>query len=181
MSRELHAFEVPDMSALARGLKRELDLREDKPGHVEILNMLARAAGFRNYQHWRASRAAQQRLTAPAAPAVAVDHARVEMALRCFDEAGVLSRWPARTNLQQLCLWGLWSRVPARRALTEKEVNEVLKAGHGFGDHALLRREMVNRRLLQRTADCKVYHRVEQTPPGDALALLRGLRRDGRD
>ena len=41
-------------------------------------------------------------------------------------------------------LWGLWMRFDARRRYTEREVNEVLKAWHLFGDHCTLRRELVD-------------------------------------
>lgn len=173
MSRIINSYEAPDLSALARSIKRELDSKVEKPGHVEILNILSRAAGFRNYQHLKASRAAETRLASPVEPEVAVDFRRVEAAARCFDPAGVLLRWPGRTNLQQLCLWKLWSVFPADAEMTEPEVNAILKRRHAFGDHALVRREMVNLGLLSRTADCRSYRRVERRPPPDALALIR--------
>lgn len=180
MSREHLSFEAPDISALAKSLKRELDGRNERPGHVELLNILSRAAGFRNFQHLKASRAAESRMSAPAEPAAAVDHARVEVALRCFEADGVLARWPARTGLQQLCLWVLWAAFPAETDMSEKDVNMLLKTRHRFGDHALLRREMVNRKLLFRTPDCRLYRRIEQRPPPEALALFAALARKGR-
>lgn len=173
MSRIIHAYQAPDLSALAKTLKRELDARTDPPGHVEILNMLSRAAGFRNYQHLKASRAAEARLSAPPSPEPQVDFRRVEAAARCFDATGVLLRWPGKTHLQQLCLWKLWSFFPSEEELNEKAVNALLKRHHAFGDHALIRREMVNLRLLSRTPDCRLYRRVERRPPPDALALIR--------
>ncbi|WP_454287808.1 DUF2087 domain-containing protein [Rhizobium arsenicireducens] len=57
--------------------------------------------------------------------------------------------------------------------MTERQVNELVKRRHAFGDHALIRREMVNLKLLSRTADCRSYRRVERRPPADALALIR--------
>ncbi len=176
MSRISLPYQAPDVSALARLLKREIHAREDKPGHVELLNILAKAAGYRNFQHLKASDAARDRLAAPQPEPEAVDFRRVEDAARCFAADGVLTRWPARTVIQQLCLWRLWARFPADRDLSEREVNEILKAAHAFGDHVLLRREMFNQKLLDRTADCRVYRRIEQRPPSEALALIRGLR-----
>lgn len=173
MSRIIHAYEAPDLSALARTIKRELDARAEKPGHVEILNILSRAAGYRNYQHLKAARAAESRMAEPVVEAPVVDFQRVEVAARCFDAAGVLVRWPAKTSLQQLCLWRLWSEFPAGQEMNERQVNDLLKRRHAFGDHALVRREMVNQRLLSRSTDCRVYRRVERQPPPDALALIR--------
>lgn len=173
MSRIIHTYEAPDLSALARTIKRELDVRSETPGHVEILNILSRAAGFRNYQHLKASRAAETRLSAAPEPQGQVDFRRVEAAARCFYADDVLLRWPGKTNLQELCLWKLWSFFPADEEMTERQVNELVKRRHAFGDHALIRREMVNLKLLSRTADCRSYRRVERRPPADALALIR--------
>jgi phosphoribosylanthranilate isomerase len=45
--------------------------------------------------------------------------------------------WPAKTNLQPLCLWGLWSRLPKARQMTEREISGFLKDWHLFGDAAV--------------------------------------------
>ncbi|HCL66225.1 MAG TPA: hypothetical protein DIC56_15580 [Rhizobium sp.] len=174
MSRTMHPYQAPDMSALARMLKRELDGREDKPGHVELLNILAKAAGYRNYQHMKASDAARERMADTQPQPEIVDYRRVEAAMRCFDAEGVLLRWPARTSQQQLCLWKLWSLFPSDCDLSEPQVNDLLKRYHRFGDHVLLRRELFNQGLLFRTPDCRLYRRIERRPPPDALALIRG-------
>jgi hypothetical protein len=182
MSRIIHAYEAPDLSALARILKREIDARDEKPGHVEILNILARAAGFRNYQHLKASRAAEDRLARPFVPEPepAVDFRRVELAARCFAGTDVLIRWPGKLSLQQLAVWVMWSFVPAAKDLSEKAVNEILMRHNGFSDHVLLRRELVNMGLMTRTRDCRLYRRVERKPPPDARELIRLVSVQGR-
>ncbi|MDH4439695.1 MAG: DUF2087 domain-containing protein [Rhizobium sp.] len=175
MSRTTHAYEAPDLSALAKSLKRELEARADKPGHVELLNMLTRAVGFRNYQHFKSSRAAEERLSRPVAvePEPPVDFRRVELTARCFAGTDVLVRWPGKLNQQQLALWVMWSYLPAGEDLAEKTVNAVLARHNGFGDHVLLRRELVNMGLVTRTQDCRLYRRVEKRPPAEARALIR--------
>ncbi|RKE85701.1 DUF2087 domain-containing protein [Rhizobium sp. AG855] len=175
MSRTTHAFSAPDLSALAKTLKRELDARAELPGHVELLNMLTRAVGFRNYQHFKASRAAEDRLAKPNAIEAepAVDFRRVEQTARCFAGTEVLVRWPGKRNQQQLALWVIWSFLPAGSEVVEKDVNAVLMRHNGFGDHVLLRRELVNMGLLTRTPDCRLYRRVEKRPPPEARALIR--------
>ncbi|MBP0574690.1 hypothetical protein J8J27_28680, partial [Mycobacterium tuberculosis] len=83
--------------------------------HVEILNLLARTSGFRNYQHMRASALAGERLAEPAPaapPEPPVDQTRVAKALRLFDDAGRLTRWPPKANQRELCLWALWAVLP---------------------------------------------------------------------
>ncbi len=179
MTREIFPLHLPDASAAARSLAAEFARLSAPPGHVQWLNMLARAAGFANFQHVR--RAAKSASRAEAAQPVAPtpDMARVTAARRCFDAAGLFAAWPARTAVQKLCLWPLWARLPRGRAMTEREVSRVLDALHGFGDAAILRRTMVETGLLTRSADCSDYRRVEQTPPPEALALIRAVRQAG--
>ena len=178
MSRELIPFSAGDISALARSLREQLSQLDHTPGHVEMLNLLARSVGHRNFQSLRADAAARQRLEQAASTVSApVDHKRVERALRCFDADRRLTSWPARTNLQELCLWVLWSALAPRTPFTELELNGWLRARHTFADHALLRREMCDRRLVSRTADGREYRRVEQRPPADAAELIHLLSR----
>lgn len=63
-------FHVDDISALARAMGGQLAQFERPPSHLEILNMLARSAGCRNFQHWRAL-AARSPASAPEAVAFA--------------------------------------------------------------------------------------------------------------
>jgi hypothetical protein len=178
MSRTAFPLIAEDISRFARSLHRELEATGTPPGHLQLLNMLARAAGYRNYQHFRAQHDARARVEqGAAAPAEAVDWRRVEAAARHFDEAGGLVRWPSRESHQVLALWVLWSRLPARAAMTEPELNAVLKASNRFGDHVTLRRAMVEWKLLTRTADNHEYRRVEIPPPADARALIQRVGR----
>lgn len=183
MPREAIPYVADDMSALARALKGEVSRvlaanGGEPPGHVELLNMLARAAGCRNFQHFRAQAEARERLENPAPPAPSeppVDFVRVERVARYFDAAGRLVRWPGKHSDRLPCLWVMWSRLPARQVLSEPAVNAVLKAAHLIGDHVLLRRELVDLGLLARTPDGREYRRVEQAPPAEARALIRHL------
>lgn len=177
MSRTVFPFAAQDVSALAKSLTRELEACDGKPGHVQLLNMLTRAVGYRNFQHFRAQHAAGDRLDAAPGPADPVDHLLVERVARCFDAAGRLVRWPSKPSHQVLALWGLWSRIPHGVVMTEQQISALLKTLHLFGDHALLRRELFNRRLVWRTPDCRGYERIERAPPPEALALIRGLGR----
>ncbi|WP_343865480.1 DUF2087 domain-containing protein [Caenispirillum bisanense] len=181
MTRQSLPFVAPDLSALARSLGRDLAACGTPPGHVQLLNMLSRAIGFRNIQHLRAEHAARDRLERlPAAalpPEPAVDHRRVERAARHFDADGRLLRWPSRAGHRLLCLWALWARLPAGDDLSEADLNEALTALHDFGDYALLRRSMVDAGMLGRTVGGRRYWRIEQPPPAEALALIRHLKR----
>jgi len=175
MSRTVFPFVAPDVSAFARSLSRELEGCEHNPGHVQLLNMLTRSAGYQNFQHFRAQFAAQDRLEQPPPAPQPVDYVLVGRVARHFDEAGRLVRWPSKGGHWRLCLWAMWSHIPARSILSEKQINAVLCEQHTFGDPALLRREMFNTKMVTRTRDCREYQRLEQTPPPEAVALIRHL------
>ncbi len=73
-------------------------------------------------------------------------------------------------------LWGLWLRFDAKRRYSEREVNEVLNTHHAFGDHCLLRRELIELNLLTRTPGGAEYRKVAARPDEEVVALLRALR-----
>lgn len=173
------SFVVPDASQFAKSLGQALKSRHAEgaqpPGHVELLNLMARALGHRNLQSLQAARSA----VLPKAPTAVEDlpplpalslHAR--KALMQFDSRGRLVRWPNKFSVQKLAMWLLWSRFDGRRVYTEREVNEVLKAAHTFGDHATLRRELVNHRLMSRKPDCSAYRKLPARPDAEARALM---------
>lgn len=171
MTRETLALHLPDTAAAARSLAADLARLPGPPGHVQWLNMLARAGGFRNFQHLRAGAKAM----APEVTAPTPDMARVTLALRAFDSAGRFSRWPSRTEVQKLCLWPLWARLPRGEAMGERAVSQRLNDLHGFGDAAILRRTMVECRMLSRDPLGTAYLRIEKAPPPEALALIRAV------
>lgn len=177
MSKTLLPFQTDDLSGFAAALGGQLRQCGHMPGHVELLNMLARAGGCRNFQHWRAMQAARAALEAPPPTEPAVDFLKLRRLMRLFDDRGRLLRWPPKQSERELCLWALWAAFPARRDLAEKEVNRRLDARHDFGDYALLRRWLVDCGLLDRTPDGSVYRRVERRPTPEARALIGLLSR----
>ncbi|TPE62901.1 DUF2087 domain-containing protein [Sandaracinobacter neustonicus] len=173
MPKHAIAFEIEDISAFARLLGKQLQAAKDTPSHLSLLNMLARAGGYRNFQHLRAEGAGRQ--VAAAAAEERFDPRPVERAFIQFDAAGQLLRFPAKRSLQILCVWALWARLPRGEVMAERRVNELLNTMHLFGDPALLRRDMVEMGLLTRQADGSDYRRVEQKPPPPARELIRRL------
>lgn len=179
-------IEVPlhaaDISSFAKSLGRELKQTHEQarrpPGHVELLNMLARAAGYRNFQSLKARPASAAPATAaplPPAPTAALSDTAAK-ALRQFDLHGRVTRWPIKFSVQRLMLWGLWMRFDARRRYSEREVNELLNAWHLFGDHCTLRRELVEMKMLARTDGGAEYRKLPRRPDAEAMALMRALR-----
>ncbi len=209
MTRTALPYAAPDLSALARLLERALQDHQIThgrlPGHVEMMNLLARGAGKRNLQELQAE--AARLPTAPASgeaappapapgdrdiwfdapdlldptttPAILPPELsdRGAKTLKCFDFTGRLTRWPLKLSQQRLAMWVLWTRFDARRVYTEAEVNHVLKAWHTYGDHATLRRELINHRLMTRKSDCSEYRKLPQWPDDEVQGLLRALRK----
>jgi hypothetical protein len=175
MSRSSLPFYANDISAVARSLNGQLSSCDHTPGHLELLNMLARSIGCRNYQHYRAQVVARESLAMPKQPARPVDYVELQRLIKYFDAAGRLIRWPSKFSHREPCLWVLWSKLPPKRALSEDEINQFLRTYHLFGDPALLRRELADAGMVKRTADCREYRRVEKRPPAEAVALIRLL------
>lgn len=161
--RDPQSLYIDDLSAFARALRADLQGQSVLPGHQAMLGMIARAAGARNYQQVRAS-----------APQPVADKA-VARALRLFDGQGRLTQWPAPTRVQALCLWRFWASLRPGRDYDEPALNAALKEWHLFGDHVLLRRSLIDHRLMQRALDGSWYRRIEQAPPPAALAMIRGV------
>ncbi|WP_319414472.1 DUF2087 domain-containing protein [uncultured Cohaesibacter sp.] len=176
MSRTTLPFEVGDISALAKSLKKASEKSELPPSHVEWLNILARAAGYKNFQHYKADHNAEQRLKAQPQPAEQADHALIEKALRHIGDDIKLLRWPGRASHRSLVLWWIWSLFPAHISLTEKQVNTLLKARNSFGDHAILRRALVDEQFVTRTPDGSRYQRKEMPPEATARRFIQIIR-----
>ncbi|HEY8047589.1 MAG TPA: DUF2087 domain-containing protein [Ramlibacter sp.] len=178
-------YAAADISAVAKTIKGALDARhashQPPPSHVELLNLLSRATGVRNFQALKAGAA---RVPAPAVvaePAAVELSATARKALMQFDAAGRLVRLPNKFSVQQMAMWVLWTRFASRRDYTEKEVNAILNAQHTFGDPATLRRELVNMKLLGRESDCSRYWKEPRRPDGDTRAFLQAWRAKFRD
>lgn len=167
MPRDLISLTIPDLSSFAKTLRADMAVMPAMPSHLSLLGMLAKAAGYRNFQQLKA--------VLPE-PAALPDLKRLAKAQRAFDTLGRMQSWPAQTAVQHLCLWVFWAQLPSRRDLTEAAVNQVLQDGATFGDHVLLRRSLIDARLMTRTQDGRVYRRIEQTPPPEALGLIHAIR-----
>ena len=189
MTRLLVPLSTPDVSAFTKTLKSFLDERQAAgkalPSHVELLNLLARAAGLRNFATLKACTLGAAPRVAPPSPAAvpsesAVDRstlsATVRKALLQFDESGRLVRLPNKLSVQQMAMWALWTQFAARRRYTEKDVNAILNAHHTFGDQATLRRELINMKLLGRKSDCSEYWKEAHRPTQEVQAFLQAWR-----
>ncbi len=159
MSRDVVQVKINDLSQFAKTLRSEL---QDPPSHLELLGMVARAAGYRNFQHLRAVNA----------PVPQTDDKKVAQAARYFDAAGRMERWPQKTSVQYLCVWVIWAQLPPRTAMSERQISTRINTLTAFRDAARIRRTMIEMRIFTRELDGSNYMRVEQPMPPEAQALL---------
>lgn len=178
MPRHVVPMGTSDLSRFTRTLARELqpELGDATPSHLSLMNMLARSAGFRNFQHLRAASKAREALEQPHLPAPEVDYVAVKRALGHFDGAGLLCRWPTRNAVQKLVVWVFWADLPPRESIPESVVNALFRAGQTLGDPATVRRMLVGLERVQRERDGSAYLRVEGPLPPEAAELIRHVR-----
>ena len=69
--------------------------------------------------------------------------------------------WPKRKEDKKIVVEYLSSKFEPERVYSEKEVNEIILSWHTFNDHTLLRRELIEQKLLCRTPDCKEYRLIK--------------------
>ncbi len=189
MTRELTPLVAADLSSFAKSLRAQLSARLDAgtglPGHVEMLNLLARCAGHRNVQALQASARKADEARAQIASTTPRWHGprdpllttAADRVLRLVDDHARLLRWPSKRAEQVLALWCVWMPFDGKRRYREREINEILNAHHAFGDHCLLRRELVEAGLLTRTNGGEEYRKVTARPSDEAASLMRAVRR----
>lgn len=86
-----------------------------------------------------------------------------------LDKNGRLISLPAKHKKKLLALWYLSGKVEAGREYSEPEINDLLDEWTLFHDPATLRRELYNKRLLDRTTDCRRYWKADDIPALEAF------------
>lgn len=81
-----------------------------------------------------------------------------------LDGQGRLTAFPAKNRKKLIALCYLAQKIEPERAYTESEINDLLDSWTTFHDPATLRRELYNKHLLDRTADCKSYWKETEIP-----------------
>ncbi len=81
-----------------------------------------------------------------------------------LDGQGRLTALPAKNKKKLVALWYLAQKIKPERVYAESEINDILDEWTTFHDPATLRRELYNKHLLDRTADCKSYWKAAEIP-----------------
>jgi len=160
---------VDDLSRFARTLRKNWPV--DPPGHAETLGLIAKAAGYRNHQALKAA----LEIIEPVPPATAQELKRLRDALRVFSAEGIMQRWPNKTSVQRLALAAVWMQLPARKSMTEPEVNVAIQSAAQFGDHVLIRRALIENHMITRARDGTDYRRVERKPTEIERGMIRAI------
>lgn len=86
-----------------------------------------------------------------------------------LDAEGRLTALPAKYKKKLMAIWYLAQKIEAGRSYTEPEINDLLDEWALFRDHATLRRELYQKKLLHRAADGSLYWRAETLPTLEAF------------
>lgn len=94
-----------------------------------------------------------------------------------LDKDGKIKVWPSKMIKKFGVLEYMAGKFEEGRDYKEKEVNEIIKNWHTFGDYFILRRGMVDYKLLNRTKDGARYWKgceevVLPDDPKDLCAVL---------
>lgn len=174
VTRTVFPFQAEDISRLSRSLCTQLAEHGMSPGHQTMLNMLARACAFSNYQSWLAARQVPPEVNVVTAPKEASTLPLAKL-VRYYDAQGRLCHWPKKRSWQLPCLWLIAEGIPAGPCYREQQINQLIDARHGFGDYAMLRRDLISLGVLTRTVDGAEYRRNPIASPPEAKALREAL------
>lgn len=81
-----------------------------------------------------------------------------------LDGNGRLISLPSKHKKKLIALWYLSGKFKDEREYTESEINDIIDEWTCFHDPATVRRELYNKRLLDRTTDCSRYWKEKEIP-----------------
>ena len=80
---------------------------------------------------------------------------------KLINELDKIVRWPKKPSDKEMVITYLSTKFDYENKYTEKEVNTIIDKYHLFDDVALLRRELVSRKMLSRRDDGSEYWRIK--------------------
>jgi hypothetical protein len=78
-----------------------------------------------------------------------------------IDENQRIKSWPAKKERKMAVLYYISTKFESRTDYSEKEVNEIINRWHTFGDFFLLRRGLIDEKLLLRAKDGSRYWKMD--------------------
>jgi Uncharacterized protein conserved in bacteria len=80
-----------------------------------------------------------------------------------IDEKGRVKSWAAKKNKKLEILKYISTKFESGRFYSEKEVNAIIEEWHTFSDYFLIRRGLIDNRLLSRTTSGSRYWKDESS------------------
>ncbi|MTI46320.1 DUF2087 domain-containing protein [Sporosalibacterium faouarense] len=78
-----------------------------------------------------------------------------------LDEKGRIKQWPSKYSLKIEVVKYVAEKFEEGRVYSEKEVNEIINEWHTYNDYFMLRRGMIEYKLLARKRDGSEYWKVK--------------------
>lgn len=78
-----------------------------------------------------------------------------------IDDKGRIKTWPSKQEVKVQVLKYLVEKFEYDHFYSEKEVNNIIEENHTFRDYFLLRRALIEAKLLERTRDGAKYWRCQ--------------------
>ena len=89
--------------------------------------------------------------------------------IKGYFDHGKLNAYPTKRKKQIIALAWISEHIPADRTYSEKEFNALLSELHSFGDPALLRRELFDHYIIERSIEGKEYMLASNRPSLEEL------------
>lgn len=99
-----------------------------------------------------------------------------------IDVDGRLNAWPSKKMIKEAAVSYLGTKFEFGRFYAEKEVNATVSEWHTFGDYFLLRRELIESKIMLRTPDGSRYWKSDIVRPNAQFddIFLRDITQDDR-
>ncbi|SVD14444.1 uncharacterized protein METZ01_LOCUS367298 [marine metagenome] len=81
---------------------------------------------------------------------------------KLINEFDKIVRWPKKPSDKEMVIAYLATKFDYENKYSEKEVNEIIDKYHVFEDIAILRRELVSRKMLSRQDDGSEYWKIKK-------------------
>ena len=82
---------------------------------------------------------------------------------KLINELNKIIRWPKKPSDKEAVIKYLSTKFEYDKIYSEKDVNVIIDKFHFFEDIALLRREMISRKILSRKDDGSKYWKIIQS------------------
>ena len=91
--------------------------------------------------------------------------------IKGYFDHGKLNAYPTKRKKQIIALAWISEHIPADRTYSENDFNALLSELHSFGDPALLRRELFDHYIIERSIEGKEYMLAPDRPSLEELLL----------